>query len=191
MGEQFWLYNNDYGNDFDKIKQRLERGIREKKADLCVIDNLAILYLAAGNYDKYEAQTNFVKDLLSIAKRANCHIIFVAHPRKAEGFLRLDDIAGSGNLANLVDNALIVHRVNNDFKRLTAQMFKWKESNPIYEATNVVEIAKARESGAQDVFVPLWYEDKTKRLKNYPGESFAYSWNADGFRPVEDDEVEF
>lgn len=191
MGERFWLYNNDYGNDFDKIKQRLERGIREKKADLCVIDNLAILYLAAWNYDKYEAQTNFVKDLLSIAKRANCHIVFVAHPRKAEGFLRLDDIAGSGNLANLVDNALIVHRVNNDFKRLTAQMFKWKESNPIYEATNVVEIAKARESGAQDVFVPLWYEDKTKRLKNYPGESFAYSWNADGFRPVEDDEVEF
>ena len=191
MGERFWLYNNDYGNDFDKIKQRLERGIREKKADLCVIDNLAILYLAAGNYDKYEAQTNFVKDLLSIAKRANCHIIFVAHPRKAEGFLRLDDIAGSGNLANLVDNALIVHRVNNDFKRLTAQMFKWKESNPIDEPTNVVGIHKARESGAQDVFVPLWYEDKTKRLKNYPGESFAYSWNADGFRPVEDDEVEF
>ena len=32
------------------------------------------------------------------------------------GFLRKDDISGTADLTNAVDNVFIVHRVNNDFK---------------------------------------------------------------------------
>ena len=63
---------------------------------------------------------------------------------------------------------------------MTKEMFGWHDDDPIYQATNVIEIAKDRDGGTQDVFVPLWYEVESKRLKNSPAESIAYGWN-DGF----------
>ena len=66
---------------------------------------------------------------------------------------------------NRVDNAFIIHRVNEDFKRLSQQMFKWKKDSELYDCDNVVEICKDRETGIQDVFVPLYFERESKRLK--------------------------
>lgn len=176
LSQRMWLYNNEYGNRFDEIKECLRREIRDKKADICIVDNLMALDLSTFDVDKYEAQTKFVWDLKGIAEDLNVHIIFVAHPRKAQGFLRLDDVSGSGNISNIVDNAFIIHRNNADFQRLTEQMFKWKASHEAYSGTNVIEICKDREQGNQDVFIPLWYEPQTKRLKNYEAENVVYSW---------------
>jgi hypothetical protein len=105
------------------------------------------------------------------------------------GFLRLDDIAGSGNISNYVDNAFIVHRKNNDFERLSKQTFGWKDDHELYQpnVTNVIEICKDRDNGNQDVFIPLYYEVETKRLKNYPSEMVTYGWkNNDGWEPATD-----
>lgn len=187
LGDYMWLYNNDYGNRFEQISQSIQGIIEEKKADLCIVDNLMALDLNAYDSDKYEAQTKFAWELKQIAEQLNVHIIFVAHPRKAQGFLRLDDISGSGNLSNIVDNAFIIHRNNADFKRLTEQMFKWKATNEAYSGTNVIEICKDRENGNQDVFIPLWYEQETRRLKNDPNENRVYSWKKPD-KPQTDDE---
>ncbi len=100
-----------------------------------------------------------------MAQKYDVHIMFVAHPRKAMGFLRLDDISGTADIGNAVDNAFIVHRVNNDFKRLSMQMFGWKADDDLYTASNVIEIAKDRDGGLQDYFIPLYYEVESKRLK--------------------------
>lgn len=185
MNDSMWLYNNEYGNNFKEISQCIRDQIRAVKADLCIVDNLMALDLSNLDSDKYDAQAKFVWELKDIAERENVHVIFVAHPRKAQGFLRLDDISGSGNISNIVDNAFIVHRNNEDFKRLTAQMFGWKPSNDAYTGTNVIEICKDREGGTQDCFVPLWYECETKRLKNYESENIVYSWNKDA-NPYDD-----
>ena len=179
LGDHFWLYNNDYGSKYEAIESQLEKKIDECKLDLLILDNLMAFDIRGLSQDKFEAQTQFVLRLHDLAKKKNVHIIFVAHPRKALGFLRLDDISGTADLANAVDNAFIVHRVNNDFIRLTGQMYGWKEDNFIYSATNVIEIAKDRDGGTQDVFVPLWYEPETKRLKNSPAESIVYGWNTE------------
>ena len=109
------------------------------------------------------------------------------------GFLRLDDISGTADLGNAVDNAFIVHRVNSDFKRLTKQMFGWKEDNMNYLCSNVIEIAKDRDGGTMDYFIPLYYEPETKRLKNYMSETKIYGWNrnADGFSNTVQEEIPF
>ena len=142
---------------------------------------------------KYDAQTAFVMELQRLAKKYNVHILFVAHPRKSLGFLRLDDISGTADLANAVDNAFIIHRVNSDFKRLSKLTFGWKEENPIYNATNVIEIAKDRDGGTQDEFIQLYYEPETKRLKNFPAENKIYGWNRDnkGFSDADQSEIPF
>lgn len=195
IGDKFWLYNNKYGNDFSQISERLDAEIEKHSADLVILDNLMALNLESYDKDKYEAQTKFVQTLKNIAEKRDVHIIFVAHPRKAMGFLRLDDVAGSGNITNYVDNAFIIHRKNNDFVRLSRQMFGWPETHEVYQenVTNVIEICKDRDNGNQDVFIPLYYETETKRLKNYPTEVIKYGWDttnelSDGFIKVSNEE---
>ena len=106
------------------------------------------------------------------------------------GFLRLDDIAGSGNIGNIIDNAFIIHRVNVDFKDKAATILKavgadWmiKDDSRV---TNVLEIAKDREHGTCDLFVDLYYEPESKRLKNYAAESVTYSWDKEFYNTQEE-----
>lgn len=186
LGEKFWLYNNDYGNDFSAIIEKFDEVIEKRKLDLLVLDNLMAFDIRPLSENKFEAQTLFVLQIVELAKKRNVHIVFVAHPRKALGFLRLDDISGSADLANAVDNAFIVHRNNHDFQRLSKQMFGWKDDNDVYSGTNVIEIAKDRDGGTQDVFIPLFYEKESKRLKNDFTENKQYGWIGDDFIEVED-----
>ena len=197
----FWLYNNDYGNNFREVIQRFEEIIVKNKLDLLILDNLMALDISDLSESKWDAQKEFVLALKAVASKYKIHLAFIAHPRKSMGFLRFDDIAGTADLGNAVDSAFIVHRVNRDFKRYTGEMFGWKEDNEIYKATNVIEIVKDRYGGNQDVFIPLYYEVESKRLKNERSENVIYGWCSDkpeeqlptlaDFTAVEDDLSDF
>lgn len=192
LGNSFYLYNNEYGNNFTAIMEQFEKKVEDDKLDLLILDNLMAFNIGDLGDNKWDAQTQFVLSLQKLAKRKNIHIAFVAHPRKAMGFLRLDDISGTADLGNAVDNAFIIHRVNNDFIRLTKQMFGWKDDNALYQATNVIEIAKDRDGGLQDFFVPLFYEQESKRLKNNKAENKIYGWcNDDGFEQIAQEQIPF
>ena len=192
MNPYFLLYNNDYGSNFKQITSVLGNLLKRTKADLVVIDNMSILDLSDitddRRADKWDQQKLFVETLKNLAMLGNCHIVFVAHPRKAAGFLRLDDVGGSGSLGNLVDNAFIVHRVNRDFRRGykrdiqgipdKGKSFVDDEDEARAElGDNCIEVVKERETGLQDLFIPLWYELESKRLLNYPGEAFKWKWS--------------
>lgn len=193
LSNNFSLYNNEYGNDFLAIKDQLERKFERNKPDLVILDNLMAFDIKSLSDNKYEAQTAFTWTLHEMAQKYDIHIMFVAHPRKAMGFLRLDDISGTADIGNAVDNAFIVHRVNNDFKRLSMQMFGWKADDDLYTASNVIEIAKDRDGGLQDYFIPLYYEAESKRLKNSFTENKIYGWgdNADGFAGTDQMQIPF
>ena len=149
------------------------------------------LDISSYDKDKYEAQTKFVWALKEVAEITNTHIIFVAHPRKASGFLRLDDISGSGNITNIVDNAFLIHRNNKDFERGFAGWFNALELKKYEKATNVVEIAKDREYGIQDYFFSLYYEESSKRLRNTEDEYITYEWDNEGFSTDYSDDIPF
>lgn len=193
LAKNFTLYNNKYGNNFLAVKEQLERKIEADKPDLLILDNLMAFDIRSLSENKFEAQTAFTWSLHEMAQKYDIHIIFVAHPRKAMGFLRLDDVSGTADIGNAVDNAFIIHRVNNDFVRLTKQMFGWKDDDPLYSADNVIEIAKDRDGGLQDYFIPLYYEKESKRLKNSFAENKIYGWNKqnDGFKSIDQMEIPF
>lgn len=191
LGDHLWLYNNDYGRTYESMEQHLINEIDSKKLDLIVIDNLMALDITSLSSDKYEAQKELMWKFKKIADEKNIHLAFVAHPRKAVQFLRLDDISGTGDISNIVDYAFIVHRINRDFIRLTKEMFRWCDEEPIYRASNCIEITKDRDGGAIDTFIPLYYEQGTKRLKNEETENKEYGWciekkQDDGFEQEDD-----
>ena len=61
------------------------------------------------------------------------------------------------------------------------------------EAKSVIEIAKDRDGGLQDYFIPLYYEAESKRLKNSFTENKIYGWgdNADGFTGTDQMQIPF
>lgn len=191
LDEKVYVYNNYYGNEFSSIMEQIRKCVVEHKVDLVILDNMMALNLMEMGSDKYQQQSHFVECLENFAKAANIHILFVAHPRKSVGFLRLDDVSGSNDIVNRVDNAFILHRVNTDFKRLTKDMFKWKDDNELYQSTNVIEICKDRDGGVQDEFIPLFFEASTKRLRNSPGENKIYTWKDDMAKLFESDADDF
>ena len=173
-----YIYNNSQGNECGRVLAHMKQCAEQQRADLVILDNLMALDISLLDRDRFQRQSLFVEQLEDFAKRYLVHIVFVAHPRKSGGFLRLDDVSGSGDIVNRVDNAFILHRVNSDFKRLARETFRWREGHPLYACSNVLEICKDRGGGVQDVFVPLYFEPESKRLKNTAFENKQYSWEA-------------
>lgn len=195
MDSRLWLYNNVKSNLPSHLLNAIRSKAIETKADLIIIDNLMAVDVQEMNRsNEYDAQTKFLWELKRIAQDCNCHLILVAHPRKSLGFLRLEDVSGSNNIVNIIDNAFIIHRNNADFRDKSKTILKAVGAEWMIEdgstVTNVVEIAKDREHGTCDVFIDLYYEPESKRLKNYSAESIVYGWDHD-FIGADPNEVPF
>ena len=171
---KLFVYDNELGNDINKIIFAIYDAVKTKNVKMVILDNLMSMNLSSYGQDKYDVQTKLITDLSNMAKRLNIHIHFVCHPRKSTSFLRKYDISGTADLTNIADNVFIVHRVNNDFKKQTSEMFKWKTDNELYSFDNIVEICKNREQGIQDVFIGQYFEIETKRFLNYKDEVKYY-----------------
>lgn len=185
---RLYIYNNDYGNNVNKVLMAVMECIRTNGVNMVIIDNMMSLDVASIGGEKYERQTALVIALCELAKQYNVHIHFVAHPRKAIGFLRKTDISGTADITNAADNVFIVHRVNRDFKQATKQDLGFKDDNILYQFSNVVEICKNRDLGIQDQFVGTIFEPESKRFKNSASENKRYGWevNESGFMSTDE-----
>ena len=171
---KLFVYDNEIGNDISKIIFAIYDAVKIKNVKMVILDNLMSMNLSSYGNDKYDVQTKLITDLSDMAKRLNIHIHFVCHPRKSTSFLRKYDISGTADLTNIADNVFIVHRVNNDFKKQTQEMFKWKSDYELYDFDNIIEICKNREQGIQDMFIGQYFEIETKRFLNYKNEEKYY-----------------
>lgn len=193
IGDRLVVYTNDYGNNYQIFQENMLKEIDKRKVDFVFLDNLMAFNIDSLGETIWAAQKQFVWSLHEIARTKDIHIAFVAHPRKATGFLRFDDISGTADLGNMVDDAFIVHRNNDDFKRLFSAMYK-KRDDVLENGTNIVEIVKDRDHGTQDVFIPLYFEQETKRLKNSFTENKIYKWadkDDDGWKKQDDEDNPF
>ena len=180
--DKILLYNNEYGSNVKLLLSDMESVIKEHAIDVIVLDNLMCLDLGADKFNKNDVQGDFIRLLSNFAKKNNVHIHIVAHPRKSVGFLRKIDISGTADLGNVVDNIIIIHRVNRDFERLAGDFFG---QNYIYEYLkygNVLEVCKNRDLGREGFLVGLYYEEDTKRFLNEPYENKIYGWEDISFQ---------
>lgn len=192
IGDRLFIYNNSYGSNYHGLMTKIEEKIQQDKPDLIVLDNLMTIDIQELDLNEYRAQTALMVHLADLAKKYNVHIALVAHPRKTISFLRLMDVSGSANISNLVDSAFIIHRVNHDFKKGYLDEFCKKgtkeEDVPLFNGTNVIEIAKDREEGIQDEFIPLWYEIESRRMLNNQAEVIKYKWTSEWAEQEQNDQ---
>ena len=172
---KFYLYNNEYSNKwqqiFNDMNELLKIGVK-----LFILDNLFSLDVDIFEGDKNNKHKELILEICKFAKKNGVHILLVAHPRKTVGFLRKNDISGTADLTNAVDNVFICHRVNNDFFRAGKEFFGEKNIMLYQEFGNVIEVAKNRLYGAVDVMCGMHYEIESRRFKNTLEENIQYGW---------------
>ena len=178
LDDKMYIYNDKYSNDFNWIEEQINILTNEKDISWILLDNLMALDLSRGNDNEFAKQTEFILRLVDLGKKKNTHMILVAHPRKSTTFLRKEDIGGSGNISNAVDNVLVVHRVNRDFEKRSSEFYEKSQIVDIIDRGygNVVECCKNRDLGNQDFIAGLFYEHESKRFLNDRHENFTYNW---------------
>ena len=60
LGNSFYLYNNEYGNNFTAIMEQFEKKVEDDKLDLLILDNLMAFNIGDLGDNKWDAQTQFV-----------------------------------------------------------------------------------------------------------------------------------
>lgn len=173
---KLFVYNNEYGNDFEQLMCDIEEFVIKNDIDFIILDNLMALSLLTLEGDKYQQQTQFVNRICTFVRKFNVHLHIVAHPRKQTGFLRKDDISGTADLTNAVDNVIICHRNNNDYKKAIGDFFPKDLIFTLTQHDNYLEVCKNRDMGIIDIMVGLYYEVESKRLLNEPFEYIPYGW---------------
>ena len=146
---------------------------------LFILDNLMSLDINLFEGDSNRKQKGLINQICDFAKKEQVHIILVAHPRKVSTFIRKTDISGTSDLTNAVDNVFIVHRVNNDFNKLGGEYLGKIYIQKYSGFSNVVEVAKNRMMGAQDILCGMYYEIESRRFLNERDEQRVYGWRDD------------
>jgi archaellum biogenesis ATPase FlaH len=178
LNEKIYIYNNDYGNQFEFISGQLSEITHDKKVDLIILDNLMSMDIESLSDETNKQQTVFVQQLKKFAKMNNVHIVFVAHPRKPDKKNLIDkyDVCGSSNIVNMVDNILIIYRTLGKYYTLKGSEFKVNTAEIDEAVGSELRICKDRSGGEMDRFVPLYFEKESKRLKNSAEEIKLYGW---------------
>lgn len=190
------IYNSEYGSEWEQVFKDMQI-LRQKEVRFFVVDNLMALDIDLLDGDKMQQQKKVIKDIKNFAKASQSHVILVAHPRKSLGrgkfsLLRKDDIAGSSDLSNAVDNVFIIHRKNEDFLKGIADFFGKDKSDELRntEFGNFIEVCKSRRFGVMDKFVGMYYDLNSRRFTGMVSNADGgfcrdtiereYGWNHEG-----------
>ncbi len=183
LSEKIFLYNNDYGSNWNQLFCDIKNLVDEKKVQLIILDNLAALNIDSYDGEKYSRQTKFIIELKEYAKQKNIHIILVAHPRKENYFLRKESISGTADLTNIADNLFLIHRVGKDFEVRAGEFFGKEKVQEYLQYDTVLEVSKNRQFGVVDYLVGMYYEPESRRLKNEIAEHIVYGWQEAAVQP--------
>ena len=182
IDKYFWIFNNEYKNNFNQIMDEV-RGLKKREnIDFIILDNLMTLDIDDLDGDKNDRQKNLMYTLTCLAKEMNIHIHIVAHPNKSGTFLRPNNISGSGHIPDLAQNVFILHRINRDFAVNAKEFLTAATIHEIQDSrcTNTIEICKCRDRGsAVDTFIKLYFEPESRRFKDSIAESTIYGWQDD------------
>lgn len=174
--ERAYLYDGSIVKDGEAedetILKTMEAAIKQYGCRMLVIDNLMTAMDDDISADIYRQQSNFVKALAKMAKDFDVLVLLIVHPRKTNGDLRNNDVAGSSNITNLADIVLSYSRQSADDdtarvlrvmkNRLTGtltkngiEMFFQPSSKRISEKHNDFDWKLGWEALDEDEFMPV------------------------------------
>jgi twinkle protein len=154
--DRLYLYNEFGGANAKNLIDVFQYAHRKYGINIFVIDSLSLINI---NDDDYNAQAQFVRDLVKFKKNNDCHIHLVVHPRKGADENQNPgkfDFRGSGTITNLADNCFSVSR--NKLKESATELQKLGETlneaeiKRLAQADCYVHCMKQRKGGHEGKF---------------------------------------
>lgn len=177
----YYVYNNAYGMNFNRIFNAIIRMCVEKKADVAIVDNIMSVDASEIGQNELDAQKNFMLKLSWMAKNYNILVIVIAHPGKSAmmssgTLISKSGISGSQHIVDAADVVIAMYKITDEFKRVTHDVLKFPDGHVSYSGTNALNIIKSRYTSCEDLWIPLWYCRKSKRMKQSLTENRHYGW---------------
>lgn len=174
-----YVYNTKYSHDIEQVCTEVEKVVKDKNIDMLIMDNLSSLDIENLEGGINEQQKAAIKILLRLTDRLEIATHLVIHPKKAEGYLRKNDVSGAKTLTDLADNVFFIHRWNQDTQNAAKEFMSERMFSELNKSgtTNIVEVIKQREFGeAEGHIYKLYFEMESRRLKNSVAENIHYGW---------------
>jgi len=143
----------------DHMFSIMEFASRKHGINHFIIDSLMKISFSTNESKLLLEQRKLFSEFKAFADKYDNHIHVVAHPRKSSDDSHIpgkNDVAGSGDMMNLSDNAIMMHRFTEEQK---AQLLRDNKEN--YDATLLLK--KNRFDGELGSF-GLFFDNKTKRF---------------------------
>lgn len=175
LNGKFFLYNNQYGTKASQILHDMGL-LANAGVKVFILDNMMSMDIDMFDGDKNDRQKELVLKIKDFAMTNQVHVILVAHPRKTMAFLRKNDISGTGDIINIVDNCFIMHRTNEDFLHAITDFYNASRANQLSCFGNVLVVEKNRMFGVVDYMCGFYYDIASRRFKNTPSENVKYGW---------------
>lgn len=167
-GDKLWLYDHRGSIQHELVVGMVRYAAKELQVDHIFVDNLA---KCIKNEDDYNAQKEFIDEMMAIASMYPTHIHVVHHlkkPSKETDAPDKSDVKGSGSIVDQPDNLFLVWRnkkkedaqkagVNNFDAEPDAVLFCRKQRN--YEGSTDGEPT-----------VQLWFDRESAQYRGQPGD---------------------
>lgn len=170
IDEKLYLYDKiDYSQQ--AVLSTMEKLAKRKGVKVFIIDNLMKIELDPSERNELTAQKKFVNSLKTFAIKYNAIVHLVAHPRKPQEGQKLNkfDVAGSGDITNLADYVIGVHRPSQEEKdKYEAEVEKANAKGAPVTVPNPkdasVTLFKDRPTGSSEKEATMWFNKKRKRF---------------------------
>lgn len=163
--DRLWIYNHVGTVQRDRMIAVSRYCRKELGVTHMVIDSLLKCGIAP---DDYAGQKNFVDTLCSLARDTGLHIHLVHHARKGEKESDVPDkfdLKGAGEITDLVDNVLIVHRNKRKEADLRKDLTDEKRAVVELQADTVLICAKQRHYTWEGT-VKLWFDPDSLQFRD-------------------------
>lgn len=164
IDDKLFVYDKD---DYSEktILAMMELLAKRKGVKCFVIDNLMKVDLDENQKNDLIAQKKFVNKLKAFAVKYDAVIHLVAHPRKPSEGQRLTkyDVAGSGDITNLADYVIGIHRTTDQEKRQYEESLE--KGSPIQNPKDAaIMLFKDRPTGSGEKEAKMLFEPGRKRF---------------------------
>lgn len=164
IDDKLFVYDQD---DYSEkaILAMMELLAKRKGVKCFVIDNLMKVELDENQKNDLIAQKKFVNKLKAFSVKYDAVVHLVAHPRKpSEGqHLTKYDVAGSGDITNLADYVIGVHRTTENEKKQYEESIE--KNSPIQNPKDAsIMLFKDRPTGSGDKEAKMFFAPGRKRF---------------------------
>lgn len=172
-------YTNEDDMSASTLLKRMEQVARQKGIKNFVLDSLMMIDLECSQYELNLKQKEFVLKLKKFTRKFNCVVHLIVHPRKVDMIRRLTklDVCGSGDITNLSDYVMSIHRVQpSEKEEKTNKKGEVVTKGCPFDA--ILDLFKNRPLGFQDKSIGLYFDYKSKRYYGDDDDlNKYYKWN--------------